>query len=56
MNVYSMKFSKKKAKIKIKFQKMKSTFLGQHPLVEKSPAATGVYASLQPSEIKTYKN
>ena len=33
----------KKAKIKIKFQKMKGTFFGQHPLVEKSPTATDIY-------------
>ena len=38
MMPYSMKFAKK-AKIKIKFQKMKVVF-GQHPLVEKSPTAT----------------
>ena len=39
MNPYSMKLAKK-TKIKIKFQKRKDTF-GQHPLVEKSPVATG---------------
>ena len=38
--LYSMKFAKKKAKIKIKFQKKEGYFFGQHPLVEKSPTAT----------------
>ena len=44
--VYSMKFAKKKAKIKIKFQKMKGTYFFElhHPLVEKSPIATVVYS------------
>ena len=39
---YSMKFvKKKKAKIKIKFQKNEGNFFGQHFLVEKSQTATG---------------
>ena len=42
----SMKFAKKKkklqSKIKIKFQKI-GYFFAQHPLVEKSPPATGKY-------------
>ena len=36
--------NKKKAKIKMKFQKMEFTyFFGQHPLVEKSPTAIDKY-------------
>ena len=34
---------KKKAKIKIKFHKMKGTFFRQHLLVEKSPTTTDWY-------------
>ena len=44
---YSMKFEKKKTEIKIKFQKMKGTYLfRQHPLVEKSPTAIDEYVYL----------
>ena len=34
---------KKKAKIKMKFQKMKGSFFRQHSLVEKSPTTTAIY-------------
>ena len=33
----------KKAKIKIKFQKMKGTLFGRHPVIEKSPTVTGMH-------------
>ena len=32
-----------KSENKIKFQKIKCTFFGQHRLVEKSPTATDIY-------------
>ena len=47
---YSEICKKKKAKIKIKFQKMKGTFLDSKFLVEKSPTATGQSVCL------SYKN
>ena len=38
---YSIKFAtKKKAKIKIKFQKNKGCFFEQHPVVKKTPTDT----------------
>ena len=47
-----MKFAKKKAKIKIKFQKMKGTFLDSNPWIEKSPIATAIYIYLNSHKFK----
>ena len=41
--VFDENCKKKKAKIKIKFQKNERYPFGQHPLVEKLPTATDIY-------------